>query len=37
VAPVGSNLVLMHFGMTGLLAWEVGGAQQHPHDRVVFV
>jgi formamidopyrimidine-DNA glycosylase len=37
VAPVGSNLVLMHFGMTGLLAWEVGRAQRHPHDRLVFV
>jgi formamidopyrimidine-DNA glycosylase len=37
LAPVGEACVLMHFGMTGLLAWEVRGSERHPHDRIVFV
>jgi formamidopyrimidine-DNA glycosylase len=36
LAPVGEACVLMHFGMTGLLAWERRGSERHPHDRIVF-
>src|SRR5437588_5057798 len=37
IAPVGSVEVLMHFGMTGALAWSRDAAERHPHDRIVFV
>jgi formamidopyrimidine-DNA glycosylase len=36
VAPAGGPLVLMHFGMTGELAWTAGGGRPHRHDRLVF-
>jgi formamidopyrimidine-DNA glycosylase len=35
-APVGDVVLLMHFGMTGLLAWEDSDADWHRHDRIVF-
>src|SRR5205807_9421654 len=37
IAPVGKAEVLMHFGMTGALAWSASAAGRHPHDRIVFV
>jgi formamidopyrimidine-DNA glycosylase len=37
IVPVGELGVLMHFGMTGALAWAPTGAERHRHDRVVFV
>jgi formamidopyrimidine-DNA glycosylase len=36
IAPVGGVEVLMHFGMTGLLAWHREGEPRHRHDRLVF-
>jgi formamidopyrimidine-DNA glycosylase len=36
IAPAGGPLILMHFGMTGLLAWSSDPSGRHPHDRVVF-
>jgi formamidopyrimidine-DNA glycosylase len=36
-AAAGEAEVLMHFGMTGLLEWEVGRSERHRWDRVVFV
>jgi formamidopyrimidine-DNA glycosylase len=36
LAPIGDVVVLMHFGMTGLLEWIDAGAARHPHDRIVF-
>lgn len=35
VAPAGGPVLLMHFGMTGLLAWSGAGGGRHPHDRIV--
>lgn len=32
-APTGGSVVLMHFGMTGRLAWN---PDAHPHDRLLF-
>lgn len=37
IAPVGNVEVLMHFGMTGALAWSRTNAGRHIHDRVIFV
>jgi formamidopyrimidine-DNA glycosylase len=37
IAPVGEVEVLMHFGMTGALAWSPTEADRHVHDRVIFV
>ena len=37
IAPADGVEVLMHFGMTGALAWSVGSAERHVHDRVIFV
>lgn len=37
IVPVGEVEVLMHFGMSGALAWSPVGAQRHVHDRVIFV
>jgi formamidopyrimidine-DNA glycosylase len=37
IAPVGEVEVLMHFGMTGALAWSSTEADRHIHDRVIFV
>lgn len=37
IAPVGTIDVLMHFGMTGALAWSRTDADRHIHDRVIFV
>ncbi len=37
IAPVGNVEVLMHFGMTGALAWSRPDADRHIHDRVIFV
>jgi formamidopyrimidine-DNA glycosylase len=37
IAPVGDVEVLMHFGMTGALAWSSTHADRHIHDRVIFV
>ena len=34
--PIGDVVVLMHFGMTGLLAWEDSEPEAHQHDRIVF-
>jgi formamidopyrimidine-DNA glycosylase len=34
-APAGKAIVLMHFGMTGLLHWSTDD-ERHLHDRVVF-
>jgi formamidopyrimidine-DNA glycosylase len=36
IAPVGGPVVLMHFGMTGLLEWTDEGEPRHRHDRIVF-
>jgi formamidopyrimidine-DNA glycosylase len=36
VAPAGGPVVLMHFGMTGLLDWTPEVVDRHRHDRVVF-
>jgi formamidopyrimidine-DNA glycosylase len=36
LAPAGGPVVLMHFGMTGLLAWAEEGGERHRHDRIVF-
>ena len=36
LAPIGDVVLLMHFGMTGLLAWEKSDTERHPHDRIVF-
>jgi formamidopyrimidine-DNA glycosylase len=33
----GDGRLLLHFGMTGLLAWAEPGAERHRHDRVVFL
>jgi formamidopyrimidine-DNA glycosylase len=35
-APIGDVVLLMHFGMTGLLAWEESDTERHRHDRIVF-
>jgi formamidopyrimidine-DNA glycosylase len=35
IAPAAGPLLLMHFGMTGRLAWSGGGAGPHRHDRIV--
>jgi formamidopyrimidine-DNA glycosylase len=37
IAPVGEVEVLMHFGMTGALAWSSTESDRHMHDRVIFV
>jgi formamidopyrimidine-DNA glycosylase len=37
IAPVGDVEVLMHFGMTGALAWSTTDRDRHIHDRVIFV
>jgi formamidopyrimidine-DNA glycosylase len=37
LAPAGEVIVLMHFGMTGLLEWAPRDADRHPHDRIVFL
>jgi formamidopyrimidine-DNA glycosylase len=37
IAPLGEAEVLMHFGMTGALAWASGAPGRHPHDRIIFV
>ncbi len=37
IAPAGDAAVLLHFGMTGLLAWSGRRTERHRHDRVVFV
>ena len=37
LVPVGGNPLLMHFGMTGLLAWGADSSDRHPHHRLVFV
>ncbi len=37
IAPVDEVEVLMHFGMTGALAWGPANAERHIHDRVIFV
>jgi formamidopyrimidine-DNA glycosylase len=36
IVAAGGRL-LLHFGMTGLLAWAEPGEDRHPHDRVVFL
>jgi formamidopyrimidine-DNA glycosylase len=36
IAPAGGAEALMHFGMTGLLAWCEEGERRHRHDRVIF-
>ena len=36
VAPAGGPVVLMHFGMTGLLEWTAEGEERHRHDRIMF-
>jgi formamidopyrimidine-DNA glycosylase len=36
VAEAEEPILLLHFGMTGLLAWSGGGETPHRHDRVVF-
>jgi formamidopyrimidine-DNA glycosylase len=36
IAPASGRLVLMHFGMTGELAWSGAGGTPHRHDRLVF-
>jgi formamidopyrimidine-DNA glycosylase len=33
----GDGRLLLHFGMTGLLAWAEPGEERHRHDRVVFL
>jgi formamidopyrimidine-DNA glycosylase len=37
IAPLGDAEVLIHFGMTGGLAWAPGAQGRHPHDRIIFV
>ena len=37
IAPVGEVEVLMHFGMTGALAWSPTDGHRHIHDRLIFV
>jgi formamidopyrimidine-DNA glycosylase len=37
IAPLGAAEVLMHFGMTGALAWASRARGRHPHDRIIFV
>ncbi len=37
IAPVGEVELLLHFGMTGLLAWSPTSEERHQHDRVIFV
>ena len=37
IAPVGEVEVLMHFGMTGALAWSDNPQGRHRHDRVTFI
>jgi formamidopyrimidine-DNA glycosylase len=39
IAPVddGPTEILLHFGMTGLLAWSDDGGARHRHDRLIFV
>jgi formamidopyrimidine-DNA glycosylase len=36
IAPVNGPIVVMHFGMTGLLDWTGDGGERHRHDRIVF-
>jgi formamidopyrimidine-DNA glycosylase len=36
LAPIGDVVVVMHFGMTGLLEWAGDAAPRHRHDRIVF-
>lgn len=36
VLPADGAAVLLHFGMTGLLAWTARDTEFHVHDRVVF-
>lgn len=36
LAPVEGPVVLMHFGMTGLLHWSGAGGSLHRHDRLAF-
>jgi formamidopyrimidine-DNA glycosylase len=36
LAPIGDVVVVMHFGMTGLLEWIDDDVPLHPHDRIVF-
>lgn len=35
LAPAGGSVLLLHFGMTGLLHWWSDHAEPHRHDRVV--
>lgn len=35
IARTGGPLMLMHFGMTGLIHWTARDEPRHPHDRVV--
>lgn len=37
ILPAGDVELLMHFGMTGALAWAPNNADRHPHDRLVIV
>ena len=37
IAPIGEVEVLMHFGMTGAVAWSSSDRDRHIHDRVIFV
>jgi formamidopyrimidine-DNA glycosylase len=38
IAPLGDEReVLLHFGMTGLLAWSQNDTERHPHDRLIFL
>lgn len=34
IVPVRDHELLLHFGMTGLLAWSGDGGERHPHDRL---
>lgn len=36
IARTAGPMVLMHFGMTGLVHWTATQERRHPHDRVVF-
>ena len=36
LAPIGEIVVLMHFGMTGLLEWVDDDGPRHRHDRIMF-
>ena len=36
LAPIGNVVVVMHFGMTGLLEWTEDDVPRHRHDRIVF-